>query len=187
MCIWHFISTPQDDSATRQFAVAARLNKDTAKELVRQTNDPAIASAQRRNKQRQEAQQTAREQRYRVVNRLRTTLNDAEQAADESATTGAAASSSSSSNNASEQTRQLTIVDIESQQPEPGEQAAAAHQQQQQQQQPADSDIGYVYDLYVPENEMQAAYVDLMDDNYLRFVLLIEYEQQTFNITNLYM
>lgn len=178
----HF--TSQDDSATRQFAVAARLNKEAAKELVRQTNDPAIASAQRRDKQRQEAQQTAREQRYRVVNCLRTTLNEAEQAADESATKGAA-STSNSSGNAAEQPRQITIVDIESQQPEPGEQPAAA--QLQQQQQPADSDIGYVYDLYVPENEIQAAYVDLMDDNYLRFVLHIELEQQTFNITNFYM
>lgn len=137
---------------------------------MRQTNDPAIASAQRRDKQRQEAQQTARENRYRVVNCLRTTLHDT---ATETDTIDAATKEQATTDN-----RQITIVDIESQQ----------HQQThpQQLQQPADSDIGYVYDLYVPENEIQAAYVDMMDDNYLRFVLHIE-EQQLFNITNFYM
>lgn len=168
----------QDDSATRQFAVAARLNKDAAKDLVLQPNDPAKSSAQRRDKLRQEAQQTAREQRYRVVNCLRTTLNDEEHTAEESASSGDA--TASSSGNSSMQSRQITIVDIESQQQE-----ASGQQQNQEQQQPADSDIGYVYDLYVPENEMEAAYVDLVDDNYLRFVLHIE---QMFNsITNVYM
>ncbi|GBP16006.1 hypothetical protein EVAR_72180_1, partial [Eumeta japonica] len=32
---------------------------------------------------------------------------------------------------------------------------------------PTDSDTGYVYDLYIPDNEQQADNVDLMDDNYL--------------------
>ncbi|KAM8715059.1 hypothetical protein ACLKA7_002156 [Drosophila subpalustris] len=145
----------QDDSATKQFA-AARLNKETAKELVeRQTNDPAIASAQRREKQRHEAQQTAREQRYRVVNCLRTTLHETETDA-----TDAAVKEKTTTDN-----RQITIVDIESQQQQ--QQQTLTETNPQQLQQPVDSDIGYVYDLYVPENETQAAYVDLMDDNYL--------------------
>ncbi|KAH8377638.1 hypothetical protein KR093_006355 [Drosophila rubida] len=149
----------QDDSATKQFA-AARLNKEAAKELVcHQTNDPAIATAQRRDRQRQETQQTSREQRYRVVNCLRTTLQeDAEDAPDASAICGAQAAITTDN-------REITIVDIEAsqqqeQQPEPTMQA-------QQLQQPADSDVGYVYDLYVPENETEASYVDMMDDNYL--------------------
>ncbi|KAH8404753.1 hypothetical protein KR222_000075, partial [Zaprionus bogoriensis] len=154
----------QDDSATRQFAAAARLNKDAAKELVRQSNDPAIASAQRRDRQRQEAQQAAREQRYRVVNCLRSTLHEADADA-------AAGNSNSSSSGGGTAEPHITIVDIESQQQQQqGEQAQAQAQAlpaQQQPQQPADSDIGYVYDLYVPEDEAQAAYVDLMDDNYL--------------------
>ncbi|XP_017839063.1 uncharacterized protein LOC108597155 isoform X2 [Drosophila busckii] len=153
----------QDNGATKQFA-AARLNKAAAKELVRQTNDPAIATAQRREKQRQEAQQSAREQRYRVVNCLRTTLTD-----ESSAETEAQAAGSSSAP-ASEQ--KITIVDIEA-----SHQAQTEPQtlQQPHDQQPADSDIGYVYDLYVPENETQAAYVDLMDDNYLRLYYPFNY------------
>ncbi|KAH8263190.1 hypothetical protein KR044_005762, partial [Drosophila immigrans] len=149
----------QDDSATKQFA-AARLNKEAAKELVRpQTNDPAIASAQRRDRQRQEAQQTSREQRYRVVNCLRTTLQtEAEEAQDASATCGRPEATAADN-------REITIVDIEaSQQQQP---TTTATMQAQELQQPADSDVGYVYDLYVPENEAEASYVDMMDDNYL--------------------
>ncbi|XP_017081506.1 probable RNA polymerase II nuclear localization protein SLC7A6OS isoform X1 [Drosophila eugracilis] len=155
----------QDDCATRQFA-AARLNKATARELVQQqrSNDAAIASALRRDRQRQEAQQNAREQRFRVVNCLRSTLEDNE-------------TESESNNQNQESTSQITIVDIESQQQQQqqsGTETPAVHDQDieaiHDQQQPADSDVGYVYDLYVPENEMQAAYVDLMDDNYLRVI-----------------
>ncbi|XP_001355752.3 probable RNA polymerase II nuclear localization protein SLC7A6OS isoform X1 [Drosophila pseudoobscura] len=162
----------QDDSATKQFA-AARLNKATAKELVQQkSNDAAIASALRRDRQRQEAQQTTREQRFRVVNCLRTTLDDTNESE------GAVGGSST------DEASQITILDIESQQQQQQrtETAAAGGQLaedeqlqpggglQHDQQQPADSDIGYVYDLYVPENEMQAAYVDMMDDNYLSVI-----------------
>nr|XP_016945807.1 probable RNA polymerase II nuclear localization protein SLC7A6OS isoform X2 [Drosophila suzukii] len=157
----------QDDSATRQFA-AARLNKTTARELVQQqrSNDAAIASALRRDRQRQEAQQNAREQRFRVVNCLRSTLEDN-------------LTETESPENQNPETRsQITIVDIESQQQQPqsgAENPATLDQQNDiehnhDQQQPADSDVGYVYDLYVPENEMQAAYVDMMDDNYLRVI-----------------
>ncbi|XP_017081507.1 uncharacterized protein LOC108114864 isoform X2 [Drosophila eugracilis] len=160
----------QDDCATRQFA-AARLNKATARELVQQqrSNDAAIASALRRDRQRQEAQQNAREQRFRVVNCLRSTLEDNE-------------TESESNNQNQESTSQITIVDIESQQQQQqqsGTETPAVHDQDieaiHDQQQPADSDVGYVYDLYVPENEMQAAYVDLMDDNYLRLYYPFNY------------
>ncbi|XP_016962204.1 probable RNA polymerase II nuclear localization protein SLC7A6OS isoform X1 [Drosophila biarmipes] len=157
----------QDDSATRQFA-AARLNKTTARELVQQqrSNDAAIASALRRDRQRQEAQQNAREQRFRVVNCLRSTLEDN------------AAETEFPENQNPEASSQITIVDIESQQQQQQSGAENPLNLDQQnaielshdQQQPADSDVGYVYDLYVPENEMQAAYVDMMDDNYLRVI-----------------
>ncbi|EDW63345.1 probable RNA polymerase II nuclear localization protein SLC7A6OS isoform X1 [Drosophila virilis] len=151
----------QDDSATKQFA-AARLNKATAKELVRQTIDPAIASAQRRDKRREEAQQIAREQRYRVVNCLRTTLHD-ELEQDEEAASGSRGQEQSTA-----ERRQITIVDIESQHTQRAEEEPElSPETAQRQQRPADSDIGYVYDLYVPENELQAQYVDMLDDNYL--------------------
>ncbi|XP_022230173.2 probable RNA polymerase II nuclear localization protein SLC7A6OS isoform X1 [Drosophila obscura] len=181
--------TKQDDSATKQFA-AARMNKATAKELVQQkSNAAAIASALRRDRQRLEAQQTTREQRFRVVNCLRTTLDDINE--NEGAAGG---SSSSSNNNKDDAAAKITILDIESHQQQQQRTGAAGDietaataaggllteeeqrqpggggHQQLDQQQPADSDIGYVYDLYVPENEMQAAYVDMMDDNYLSFI-----------------
>ncbi|KAH8266610.1 hypothetical protein KR018_003361 [Drosophila ironensis] len=154
----------QDDCATRQFATA-RLNKAAAKDLVQQqrNNDATIASALRRDRQRQENQENAREQRFRVVNCLRTTLED------ETETEAASQESSA------EPKGHITIVDIESQQQQeqqPQQQSPAheAGQTADHQQQPADSDVGYVYDLYVAENETQAAYVDMMDDNYLRVI-----------------
>ncbi|XP_022230174.2 uncharacterized protein LOC111079333 isoform X3 [Drosophila obscura] len=186
--------TKQDDSATKQFA-AARMNKATAKELVQQkSNAAAIASALRRDRQRLEAQQTTREQRFRVVNCLRTTLDDINE--NEGAAGG---SSSSSNNNKDDAAAKITILDIESHQQQQQRTGAAGDietaataaggllteeeqrqpggggHQQLDQQQPADSDIGYVYDLYVPENEMQAAYVDMMDDNYLRLYYPFNY------------
>lgn len=177
----------QDDCATRQFA-AARLNKATAKELVQQqrSNDAAIASALRRDRQRQEAQQNAREQRFRVVNCLRTTLED------QPTEDGAGLNQNQDSQTGK---GHITIVDIESQQQQQQQSTGTGDgsvdlqrdaESNLDQQQPADSDVGYVYDLYVPENEMQAAYVDMMDDNYLRFVIHIE-PQQTFSLTNYYM
>ncbi|KQS61863.1 uncharacterized protein LOC6549096 isoform X2 [Drosophila erecta] len=161
----------QDDCATRQFA-AARLNKAAARELVQQqrSNDAAIASALRRDRQRQEAQENAREQRFRVVNCLRSTLENS------------AAEADFPESQSQESSSHITIVDIESQQQQQtGTENAAAQEQQLEiepshdQQQPADSDVGYVYDLYVPENEMQAAYVDMMDDNYLRLYYPFNY------------
>lgn len=147
---------------------------------MRQTIDPAIASAQRRDKRREEAQQISREQRYRVVNCLRTTLHD-EVEQDEEAASG----SRGQEQNTAER-RQITIVDIESQHTQrEEEEQELSPETAQRQQRPADSDIGYVYDLYVPENELQAQYVDMLDDNYLRFVLNIE-EQPLLHITNFY-
>lgn len=156
------------------------MNKAIAKELVSQTRDTAKASALRRDKQRQEQQQLAREQRYRVVNCLRTTLNDVEEQQQEE--NGGTAAGSSNCNQAQSKTdsRQITIVDIESQQREQEPHLPLLDQQ------PVDSDVGYVYDLYVPENEMQAQYVDMFDDNYLRFVLNTN-EEQLLQLTNFYM
>ncbi|XP_017966263.1 uncharacterized protein LOC108658116 isoform X2 [Drosophila navojoa] len=158
----------QDDCATRQFA-AARMNKTIAKELVSQTSDPAKASTLRRDKQRQEQQQLTRERRYRVVNCLRTTLNDVEEEQEEE--NGGTAAGCSNSNQVQSKTdsRQITIVDIESQQREQEPHLPLLDQQ------PVDSDVGYVYDLYVPENELQAQYVDMFDDNYLRLYYPFNY------------
>lgn len=146
-----------------------------------QTTDPTKASALRREKQRQEQQQLAREQRYRVVNCLRTTLNDLDEESEQEETTGAASGSSSNQDQSKTERRQITIVDIESQQREPEPNVPL------QDHQPVDSDIGYVYDLYVPENEMQAQYVDMFDDNYLRFVLNTNDVQQLLQLTNFFM
>ncbi|KAH8334558.1 hypothetical protein KR059_011481 [Drosophila kikkawai] len=159
----------QDDCATRQFA-AARLNKASAHELVQRqrSTDATIATALRRERQRQKAQQNAREERFRVVNCLRSTYED-----------DATAIATPEGQNQETQPSQshITIVDIESQsqqlhrsETENSTNPEEPHSEATVDQQPADSDIGYVYDLYVPENEMQAAYVDMMDDNYLRVI-----------------
>lgn len=149
--------------------------------------DAAIANALRRERQRQKAQLNAREQRFRVVNCLRSTFDDA---------STEIVSPEGQNLESQPSKRHITIVDIESQsqhqQLHRSETESSANQEQHRNsgaaldQQPADSDIGYVYDLYVPENEMQAAYVDMMDDNYLRFVIHIEPEQ-TFSLLNYYM
>ncbi|XP_030381149.1 probable RNA polymerase II nuclear localization protein SLC7A6OS [Scaptodrosophila lebanonensis] len=147
----------QDDCATKQFA-AARLNKASAKELVQQKSGVGDGGVNRREKLRQQTQQAAREQRFRVVNCLRTTLDD--QNANETDGSGEQkANSATTVASASNTNSQITIVDIESQE--------TPTTDAQNSQLPADSDIGYVYDLYVPENEQQAAVVDMMDDNYL--------------------
>ncbi|XP_068151465.1 probable RNA polymerase II nuclear localization protein SLC7A6OS isoform X1 [Drosophila tropicalis] len=151
----------QDDSATKQFA-AARLNKATAKEIVQQKS---IASSLRKDRQRLEAQHNAREQRFRIVNCLRTTLDETDLAE-----SGANNGESSAAGGGK---KDITIVDIETQPQQSQQQDQTTTSDVRQpivhnpEQQPADSDIGYVYDLYVPENEMQADYVDMMDDNYL--------------------
>lgn len=131
------------------------------------------------------------EQRFRVVNCLRTTLDANE-------------------NNANEKSKEITIVDIEkhtndktveTQTPlnakssstssshddgmeEPSTSAAAAaitaSLGSTTLTMPSDSDTGYVYDLYIPDSEQHADYVDLLDENYLRLVLHID----MFMVTN---
>ncbi|TMW53900.1 hypothetical protein DOY81_000957 [Sarcophaga bullata] len=160
----------QDDTATTQFA---RLTKDEAKELVLQKSQRPLNAT---DKARQEMREHQQEQRFRVVNRLRTTLD--------------------ADDNANDRSKEITIVDIEkhttnvnktatdevegldarsaalasmiSNLNEASTSAAAAAAAAAAITMPTDSDTGYVYDLYIPENEQQADYVDLMDDNYLR-------------------
>lgn len=134
---------------------------------MRKTRKPVNAT----DKARQEMRQCQQEQRFRVVNCLRTTLAEG-----------------------NEDEKEITIVDIEkhsanektvdipksftdttslntnlSQASTSAAAAAAAAINI-----PTDSDTGYVYDLYIPDNEQQADNVDLMDDNYLRLVLHVE-------------
>lgn len=167
----------QDDGATTQLA---RLTKEAAKELVLQKSMRPPSNHTERA--RQEMRQALHESRFRVVNCMRTTLEDA---------------------NAAEAAKEVTIVDIEKQ--EAGAQTnnvppatvdgrthlSQNDAQQQRQtidgdaeqlpaydtnnaQQSTDSDTGYVYDLYLPENELQVEDADMMGDNYLRLVLHIE-------------
>ncbi|XP_013098754.2 probable RNA polymerase II nuclear localization protein SLC7A6OS [Stomoxys calcitrans] len=169
----------QDDSATTQYA---RLTKEEAKELVlRKTRKPINAT----EKARQEMRKNLQEQRFRVVNCLRTTLE-------------------SNENNANETSKEITIVDIEKhntnektneandkptsmmplgvtstslpqnasglEQASTSAAAAAAAltlTTGTTMSMPSDSDTGYVYDLYIPDNEQHADYVDLLDENYL--------------------
>uniref|UniRef100_A0A1I8Q403 Probable RNA polymerase II nuclear localization protein SLC7A6OS n=1 Tax=Stomoxys calcitrans TaxID=35570 RepID=A0A1I8Q403_STOCA len=169
----------QDDSATTQYA---RLTKEEAKELVlRKTRKPINAT----EKARQEMRKNLQEQRFRVVNCLRTTLD-------------------SNENNANETSKEITIVDIEKhntnektneandkptsmmplgvtstslpqnasglEQASTSAAAAAAAltlTTGTAMSMPSDSDTGYVYDLYIPDNEQHADYVDLLDENYL--------------------
>ncbi|XP_065357845.1 protein PFC0760c [Calliphora vicina] len=154
-----------DDTATSQFA---RLSKEEAKELVLQkTHKPPNAT----DKARQEMRQHQHEQRFRVVNCLRTTLDK---------------------DNANAKSKEITIVDIEkhatndktvqipksmtasntantnlAEASTSSAAAAAAAASAAALTMPTDSDTGYVYDLYIPHNEQHADYVDLMDDNYL--------------------
>ncbi|KAM7354202.1 female sterile (2) ltoPP43 [Cochliomyia hominivorax] len=162
----------QDDTATSQFA---RLSKEEAKELVLQKTQKPINAT---DKLRQEIRQQQHEQRFRVVNCMRTTLMD---------------ESTGPNNNA--KSKEITIVDIEKHAnqdktveiPKSNNSAtttitattnshlteaststaAAATASTVNLTMPTDSDTGYVYDLYIPDNEQQADYVDLMDDNYL--------------------
>ncbi|XP_011193580.2 probable RNA polymerase II nuclear localization protein SLC7A6OS [Zeugodacus cucurbitae] len=161
----------QDDGATTQLA---RLTKEAAKELVLQKS--VRPPSNHTERARQEMRQALHESRFRVVNCMRTTLEDA---------------------NAAEAAKEVTIVDIEKQdagaqtnnvpsaqadgQPHLSQHAAQqqrqtidgdaqhmpAHDHANNAQQATDSDTGYVYDLYLPENELQVEYADMMDDNYL--------------------
>lgn len=142
--------------------------------VLQKTQKPSNAT----DKARQEMRQHQHEQRFRVVNCLRTTLDAPEDNANE------------------QKSKEITIVDIEKhttidektvnatnttstntapinmlQQASTSSAAAAAAAALTM---PSDSDTGYVYDLYLPDNDQQADYVDLMDDNYLRLVLHVD-------------
>ncbi|XP_023307460.2 probable RNA polymerase II nuclear localization protein SLC7A6OS [Lucilia cuprina] len=160
----------QDDTATTQYA---RLSKEQAKELVLQKSHK---SSNFNEKLRQEVRQQQQEQRFRVVNCLRTTLEGDKNEASASA---------------DKKTNEITIVDIEKHnatttpnaddnktvtksttnehllEASTSAAAAATSAAAAALTMPTDSDTGYVYDLYIPDNEQQADYVDLMDDNYL--------------------
>ncbi|XP_067620472.1 uncharacterized protein fs(2)ltoPP43 isoform X2 [Eurosta solidaginis] len=150
----------QDNSATTQLA---RLTKEAAKELVQQKSIRQPTNHTERA--RQEMRQALHENRFRVVNCMRTTLDDTD---------------------AEETVKEVTIVDIEKQDggglaptnqtnvstqnaTESQHSADTTYEEAQfQNQQTTDSDTGYVYDLYLPENEWQIESGDMMDDNYLR-------------------
>ncbi|XP_061388214.1 uncharacterized protein LOC133323290 [Musca vetustissima] len=155
----------QDDTATTQYA---RLSKDEAKELVlRKTRKPGNIT----EKARQEMRKNLQEQRFRVVNCLRTTVDD------------------NSENNANEKSKEITIVDIEKQQindnkTEASTSAAAANTVAPSLAMPSDSDTGYVYDLYIPDNEQHADYVDLLDENYLRLQYPFNYYNEIYEYSN---
>uniref|UniRef100_A0A1A9WKC1 Uncharacterized protein n=1 Tax=Glossina brevipalpis TaxID=37001 RepID=A0A1A9WKC1_9MUSC len=155
----------QDDTATTEFA---RLTKTEAKEMVSQKTVRKPSNCT--EKARQEMRQHLHEQRFRVVNCLRTTLETPD----------------TDENSAS---KNLTIVDIEKQQNDRtaalnnnnvggnslmASTSSAALTTEADSIHSTDSDTGYVYDLYLPDNEQQADYVDLMDDNYLRLVFHVD-------------
>ncbi|XP_073824047.1 female sterile (2) ltoPP43 isoform X2 [Musca autumnalis] len=175
----------QDDTATTQFA---RLSKDEAKELVlRKTRKPGNIT----EKSRQEMRRNLQEQRFRVVNCLRTTLDDNE-------------------SNANEKSKEITIVDIEKQHTtndnktvetqksaagvlsanlaeEAASTSAAAavtNAISPSLAMPSDSDTGYVYDLYIPDNEQHADYVDLLDENYLRLQYPFNYYNEVYEYSS---
>lgn len=158
-------------------------------------------------KSRQDTQKNAHEQRFRVVNCMRTTLQDDAGVADDGEQQLNAMTKGKS--------KEITIVDIEKQSLENDKTAVAfnhsstsanATKPEQQAttsaaaqtnldtfsatslasesagQTNTDSDMGYVYDLYIPDGDQQADYVDLMDDNYLRLVLQLD----MFMLTNCY-
>uniref|UniRef100_A0A1B0ALK8 Uncharacterized protein n=1 Tax=Glossina palpalis gambiensis TaxID=67801 RepID=A0A1B0ALK8_9MUSC len=154
----------QDDTATTEFA---RLTKTEAKEMVLQKSVRKPSNCT--EKARQEMRQHLHEQRFRVVNCLRTTLETSDTHENPAA-------------------KNLTIVDIEKQQNDKAatlnnnvatnnlmaSTSSAAGEVGSLHSTSTDTDTGYVYDLYLPDNEQQADYVDLMDDNYLRLVLHVD-------------
>lgn len=153
----------QDDSATTQYA---RLTKEEAKELVLQkTQKPSNAT----DKARQEMRQHQHEQRFRVVNCLRTTMDVPEDSLDEakSKVTIVDIEKHSMNDIKTVETNTTTTNSATNLLEASTSSAAAAAAAAAALTMPTDSDTGYVYDLYIPDNEQQADYVDLMDDNYL--------------------
>lgn len=142
----------QDEKATTQIA---RLSKDEAKELAKKHRQQTLSTTERA---RQEMRAQGQENRFKVVNCFRTIDAETEEDAP----------------------KEITIVDIEKQPPttsnhanEPSTSANSSRSQTAAENfTPTDSD-GYVYDLYLPENEQQAEDFDY-EDNYLRLVFQID-------------
>ncbi|XP_036333600.1 probable RNA polymerase II nuclear localization protein SLC7A6OS isoform X1 [Rhagoletis pomonella] len=156
----------QDNSATTQLA---RLTKEAAKELVLQKS--LRTPSNHTERARQEMRQALHESRFRVVNCMRTTLEDTdatEAAAKEvtivdiekQETSGRTSTTATSAAGQLDLHQQREAVNSEAQ---PESQVLASNNTQQS----TDSDTGYVYDLYLPDNELQVEYADMMDDNYL--------------------
>ncbi|CAD6996840.1 unnamed protein product [Ceratitis capitata] len=164
----------QDDGATTQLA---RLTKEAAKELVLQKS--LRTPINHTERARQEMRQALHESRFRVVNCMRTTLDtdaNAEEAAKEvtivdiekqdaddrttNATLGEESQPSSTQNAVMQQQYNAELNRIIGDVHE-GEIPTLNTQQS------TDSDTGYVYDLYLPENELQMEYADMMDNNNL--------------------
>lgn len=166
----------QDDGAISQIA---RLSRDEAKKLVQQKSRKPSNHTERA---RQEMRQSLHENRFRVVNCLRTTLDTIDE--NDGATSAA---------NTSSERKEITIVDVEKHAVtnSPIENAskenipdkatadrsitACSTIDRVDFSTSTDSGTDYVYDLYIPDNDLQATYVDLMDDNYLRLVLQIDH------------
>lgn len=156
------------------------MTKEEAKELVLQkTQKPSNAT----DKARQEMRQHQHEQRFRVVNCLRTTMDVPQDSLDEakSKVTIVDIEKHSTNDEKTVETNTTTNSAINLLEASTSSAAAAAAAAAALTL-PSDSDTGYVYDLYIPDNEQQADYVDLMDDNYLRLVLHVD----MFMFTNRY-
>ncbi|XP_036333601.1 uncharacterized protein LOC118744583 isoform X2 [Rhagoletis pomonella] len=164
----------QDNSATTQLA---RLTKEAAKELVLQKS--LRTPSNHTERARQEMRQALHESRFRVVNCMRTTLEDTdatEAAAKEvtivdiekQETSGRTSTTATSAAGQLDLHQQREAVNSEAQ---PESQVLASNNTQQS----TDSDTGYVYDLYLPDNELQVEYADMMDDNYLRLYYPFNY------------
>ncbi|XP_054743408.1 probable RNA polymerase II nuclear localization protein SLC7A6OS isoform X1 [Anastrepha obliqua] len=157
----------QDDGATTQLA---RLTKEAAKELVQQKS--LRTPRNHTERARQEMRQALHENRFRVVNCMRTTLEDTDtselaakevtivdiekQEADERVSSAVTTTATGHLNTLQEQSETKTM-EAQYSQTHGGNNT----------QQSTDCDTGYVYDLYLPENELQVEYADMMDDNYL--------------------
>ncbi|XP_055848682.1 uncharacterized protein LOC129913824 isoform X2 [Episyrphus balteatus] len=147
----------QDEKVTTQIA---RLTKDEAIELAKKHRQQPVNVTERG---RQEMRAQSNENRFKVVNCFRAIDTDASDAAP----------------------KEITIVDIEKQplpmvtENEAANIATTSSNGRQNESRtvetftPTDGD-GYVYDLYLPENEQQADDVDYTD-NYLRLYYPFNY------------
>lgn len=166
----------------------AKISKMEAQQLLQQKTSRLPVNTT--EKCRQEMRRNLREQRFQVVNCLRTPLlsKDSESAVKEEAATNGETNSTCqqmfAQGEAGEKTPtpELTIVDIERHQPPQSdgltESAIESAQSAQSASLPSssstnccpNSDMGYVYDLYLLENEDSFPLNDIMDSHYIRLV-----------------